>query len=49
MLAVLAFVPLQCVVKAFYELVNYLLESIKPIVDLYKFIGMLGEIRVSCI
>jgi len=43
MLAALAFVPLQDVVKAFEELVDYLPEFILPVVDYFKdnFIGRL--------
>jgi len=43
MLAALAFVPLHDVVKAFEELVDYLPESILPVVDYFEdnFIGRL--------
>jgi len=43
MLAALAFVPLHDVVKAFEELVDYLPESILPVVDYFEdnFIGKL--------
>jgi len=43
MLAALAFVPLQDIVKAFEELINYLPESILPIADYFEdnFIGRL--------
>lgn len=51
MLAVLAFMSHQAVVKAIDNFFKYLPESIKPMVDYFEdnFIGMLGEIRVSYI
>ena len=36
MFAVLAFVSLQHIIKAFEELVNYLLKSILPVVNYFK-------------